>query len=66
MLDAAKVEACVDRVCELGCSFVSRLIEELRAGRDHPVYAALDHEERQSLLRELVSIMDIYQDRPEP
>jgi hypothetical protein len=56
------VEACIDRVCELGCTFVSQLIEELRAGRDHPIYAELDQEERQSLLRELASIMAVYQD----
>jgi hypothetical protein len=62
MAESARVEACIDRVCELGCTFVSQLIEELRAGRDHPIYAELDQEERQSLLRELASIMAVYQD----
>jgi hypothetical protein len=61
MSDADKVEACVDRVCELGCTFVSQLIGELRAGRHHPIYAGLDGEERQALLRELASIMTVYQ-----
>jgi hypothetical protein len=61
MADAAKVEACVDRVCALGCTFVGQLIEELRAGRPHPIYADLDSEERQCLLRELASIMAVYQ-----
>jgi hypothetical protein len=61
MADAAKVEACVDRICELGCDFVSQLIEELRAGREHALYADLDNEERQALLRELASIMAVYQ-----
>lgn len=62
MADAAKVEACVDRVCGFGCVFVGRLIEELRAGRDHPAYEQLDQEERQALLRELASIMAVYQE----
>lgn len=60
MPDAAKIEACVDRVCELGCTFVDHLIEELRAGRDHVLYADLDNEERQALLGELASIMAVY------
>lgn len=62
MADAAKIEACVDRVCELGCTFVDQLIGELRAGRPHHIYADLDEEERQALLRELASIMAVYRD----
>ena len=61
MLDVDRVETCVGRVCELGCGFVSRLIKELRAGRDHPFYTDLNGEERQALLRELASIMAVYQ-----
>ena len=60
MVDTARIEACVDRVCALGCAFVDQLIEELRAGREHALYAELDHEERQALLRELASIMAVY------
>ncbi len=62
VLDSAKIEACVTRICELGCASVNHLIEDLCAGRERPEYAGLDEEERGELLRELSSVMSVYRD----
>ncbi len=60
-----RVAACVEAICVLGCARVREVIADLQAGR--PVAAAeqLDPSLRLAVLRELESIMAVY-DRPCP
>jgi hypothetical protein len=55
-----KIEECVEILCHQGCSMVYRYISALQQGDEFPEVADLSREERQSVLAELVAIMDIY------
>jgi hypothetical protein len=57
------VEKTIDAVCALGCDMVSVTINALQKGELRPEYQSLDEIQRTSLLRELESIMAVYQDR---
>ena len=58
-----EVEKTIDAVCALGCDVVSVTINALQKGELRPEYQSLDEIQRTSLLRELESIMAVYQDR---
>ena len=58
-----EVEKTIDAVCALGCDVVSVTINSLQKGELRPEYQSLDEIQRASLLRELKSIMAVYQDR---
>lgn len=55
-----KIEECVEILCHQGCSMVYRHISALQEGDEFPEVADLSRAERQSVLAELVAIMDIY------
>jgi hypothetical protein len=58
-----EVEKTIDAVCALGCDMVSVTINALQKGELRPEYQSLDEKQRTCLLRELESIMAVYQDR---
>jgi hypothetical protein len=57
-----ELEDYVDRICELGCAEVDRVIQDLQAGRERAEYQELDAYGRARLLSELRSIMAVYTD----
>jgi hypothetical protein len=56
----ATVQACVDRLCEQGCSRVSACILALQNGEELPEVAGMSAVDRQAVLEELMSIMAVY------
>ena len=54
------VEACVDILCEQGCSRVNASISALQKGEDIPELAGLSAADRQVVLRQLIEIMAVY------
>lgn len=58
-----EIEAAIDAICLLGCDVVSAYIGALQNGEIRPHYQTLDAAQRIRLLRELQSIMDVYEDR---
>lgn len=56
----AKIDKCVESLCHQGCSMVYRYISALQRDEEFPEVASLSRAERQSVLAELVAIMDIY------
>jgi hypothetical protein len=58
-----EVEKAVDVICARGCDVVSAYIKALQRAQVRPEYQLLDAAQRASLLRELQSIMAVYDDR---
>ena len=58
-----EVEQAVDAICALGCNEVSACIRALQQAQSRPEYQSLDPQQRASLLRELRSIMAVYEER---
>jgi hypothetical protein len=56
-----RVERCVEQLCEQGCKKVADYIEVLQAGRSVPGMEGLNKADQAQVLRELVSIMSVYQ-----
>lgn len=56
----ARVQVCVDRLCEQGCSRVNACILALQNGEEVPEVADMSAVDRQAVLEELVSIMAVY------
>jgi hypothetical protein len=56
----ATVQACVDGLCEQGCSRVNACIIALQNGEEIPEVAGMSAVDRQAVLQELVSIMAVY------
>ena len=54
------VEQAVDAICALGCDLVSAYIKALQQAQSRPEYQSLDAAQRARLLRELQSIMAVY------
>lgn len=54
------VEACIDTLCEQGCSKVNACISALQNGEDFPEVAGLSVADRQVVLQQLVAIMAVY------
>ena len=58
-----QVEQAIDAICSLGCELVSAYIGALENHEERPEYAALDAPQRTRLLKELQSIMSVYESR---
>lgn len=58
-----RVDACVLRICDLGCAKVYRSIALLEAGQTIPEMAGADTELQQAVLAELRQIMAVYDAR---
>ena len=58
-----EVEQAIDAICALGCEVVAVYIQALRRGDARPEYQELSAEQRASLLRQLQSIMAVYDDK---
>lgn len=63
-IDDPKLSGYLDRLCNQGCMAVREAIEHMEAGDSLPELADLSHNEQQCLLRELKSIMAVYDARP--
>ena len=55
-----KINDTVESICTLGCTTVNAIIETLEKGYDAREVEHLDQDERGELLRELKSIMSVY------
>lgn len=55
-----KLQQCVESLCGDGCQAVNGYIEQLECGGSVPQTELLSYEDRQELLRELKSIMAVY------
>lgn len=62
-MDQAKINRCIETLCQKGCSEVTRLIGVLERAEALAETAGLDEAERAEVLRELKAIMAVY-DRP--
>ncbi len=58
-----EIDACVERICNLGCGRVYRIIERIERGKDVPEIKDTNTELHQSVLRELKTIMAVYDAR---
>lgn len=58
-----QVDACVARICDLGCAMVYRTIEMMEAGEEVAEVAAVDDATRQEVLLELKAVMSVYDAR---
>ena len=58
-----QVDACVARICDLGCAMVYRTIERMEAGEEVPEVAAIDDALRLAVLDELKAVMAVYNTR---
>jgi hypothetical protein len=56
-----RVDLCVERLCQEGCSKVTEYINLLQSGEQLPELAGLAPAEVQAVLDELVSVMAAYQ-----
>ncbi len=57
------VEKCIEALCACGCEAVRASIRQLESGRPLPEAESLSEEQRQGVLRELKSIMSVYDAR---
>lgn len=57
----SRVDLCVERLCQEGCSKVTEYIESLQSGKQLPELAGLAPVEVKAVLDELVSVMAAYQ-----
>ena len=57
----SRVDLCVERLCQEGCSKVTEYIELLQSGKQLPELAGLTPVEVKAVLDELVSVMAAYQ-----
>ena len=55
------VEQVIDVICAMGCDAVTAYINSLKRGESRPEYRMLSEAGRDSLLRELQSIMAVYE-----
>ena len=60
MLDAERVSRTIDTLCAQGCNAVRDIIAALESGAAPGIIAELNDEERQAVLRELKTIMAVY------
>ncbi len=58
-----EVEQTVEAICALGCALVRDCIRALQQAQSRPEYKLLDPQQCASLLRELQSIMAVYDER---
>ena len=62
MTDSARIDLCVETICNRGCRQVREVIASLERGEAVPGAEALSPEERARVLRELKNIMAVYGD----
>ena len=62
-IDDPKLSGYLDRLCNQGCTAVREAIEQMEAGKSLPELAELSNSDQQRLLRELKSIMAVYDSR---
>ena len=62
-IDDPRLSQYLDHLCNQGCTAVREAIEQMEAGDSLPELASLNHAEQQHLLRELKSIMAVYDAR---
>ena len=55
-----KLQQCVESLCGDGCKAVNSYIEQLERGGAVPQMELLSYEDRQEVLKELKSIMAVY------
>ncbi len=58
-----EIDACVERICDLGCSKVYQIIELMEQGEDIYELNGINAKTRQAVLRELKTIMAVYDAR---
>lgn len=63
MKHSVKVQHCIESICNQGCQSVGAIIEQLEAGEDLQFTRSLTANERQIVLQELKSVMDVYAKR---
>ena len=56
-----RVDLCVERLCQEGCSKVTEYIRLLQSGQQLPELAGLTPAEVKAVLEELISVMAAYQ-----
>ncbi|MGD8631284.1 MAG: hypothetical protein PVH38_11230 [Gammaproteobacteria bacterium] len=56
-----RIDVCVERLCQEGCSKVTEYIRLLQSGEQLPELAGLAPEEVEAVLDELVSVMAAYE-----
>ncbi|MEA3409985.1 MAG: hypothetical protein U9R74_00400 [Pseudomonadota bacterium] len=59
-----QVDACVERICDLGCAMVYRAITLMEQGKCAREVTGLTCVDRRKVLRELKEIMSVYDARP--
>ena len=58
-----EIDACIERICNLGCGRVYRIIDLMERGEDVPELNGVNRETCQAVLRELETIMAVYDAR---
>ena len=56
-----RIDVCVERLCQEGCSKVTEYIRLLQSGEQLPQLSGLAPEEVEAVLDELVSVMAAYE-----
>jgi hypothetical protein len=62
-MDLRLIDERVTTICELGCAQVRAVIAALRQGQEAPETRGVGADERQQILRELETIMAVYDAR---
>ena len=58
-----EIDACVERICDLGCGRVYQIIKLVEQGEDVPELNGVNEKTYQAILRELKTIMAVYDAR---
>lgn len=61
-MDQSKISHCIEVLCQKGCKEVSLIILALERGDPMTEVQELNESERQAVLKELKSIMSVYQE----
>jgi len=61
MVDKLKIEQCVESLCQNGCAAVSATIVAMEQDLDNVQLSGLAREEQQQVLKELKTIMSVYE-----
>jgi hypothetical protein len=61
-MDQSKIAHCIEILCQKGCKEVSLVIRAMERGEPMAEVQELDEGERQAVLKELKSIMSVYQE----
>ena len=58
------IQSCIESICELGCERVNEIIALIEAGRAVDEVSALNRKQQKLVLRELKTIMAVYDQEP--